>query len=52
MDGLNLNNQLYEKTQLLISKMEKEIELKDSEIYSKTMKLNQRTKKFKILKLN
>ena len=32
MDGLNLENQLDEKTELLISKMEKEIESKDKEI--------------------
>jgi len=40
MDGLILENQLDEKTQLLISKMEKEIELKDSEIDSKNKEIN------------
>jgi len=40
MDGLNLENQLDEKAQLLISKMEKELELRDSEIQSKNKEIN------------
>lgn len=40
MDSLNIENQLDEKTNLLISKMEKEIELKDTEIESKTKEIN------------
>lgn len=50
MDGLNLNNQLDEKTQLLISKMEKEIELKDSEIYSKNNEIESKDKEIQNLK--
>lgn len=35
-----LENELDEDTKLLISKMEKEIELKDNEIESKTKEIN------------
>ena len=50
MDDLNLGNQLDEKTQLLISKMEKEIELKDSEIDSKDKEIQNLKNELALLK--
>ncbi|PRR78248.1 IS66 family transposase [Clostridium luticellarii] len=40
MDGLNVDKQLDEKTELIISKMEKEIELKEKELASKDQEIN------------
>ncbi|MEG0222096.1 MAG: IS66 family transposase, partial [Clostridia bacterium] len=40
MDSLSIENQLDESTKLLILKMEKEMELKDTEIDSKTKEIN------------
>ncbi|MHC1684231.1 MAG: IS66 family transposase [Clostridiaceae bacterium] len=50
MDGLNLENQIDEKTKLLISEMEKELELKDSEIQSKDKEINDLKNQVEFLK--
>ena len=50
MDDLNLGNQLDEKTQLLVSKMEKEIELKDSQIDSKDKEIQNLKNELALLK--
>ncbi|MGN2338771.1 hypothetical protein ACTFIN_11730 [Clostridium cagae] len=40
MNRLNLDNQLDEKTRLLISEMEKELKLKNSQIQSRDKEIN------------